>query len=448
MTGIQSGMVMQRKNDLCDIIINTEKELTLLSALGSLNKISENSYRLSGIPTGGPYKLSFSDGEREYEYTDIYVGDVWVLAGQSNMEGAGQMRKEQYDYEASPIKEVRAFYCGDFWDVARPQLHQGWLSKDEFISDITITSRLNSKWGNAYPENELRGVGPGLYFALGMYEKTGVPQGVIPCALGGSNLSQWNPENGPLYSAMKRRFAECGSSVKGVFWHQGESECYFPNGCCNYVDNMKKLVSSMRRDFNNPEMPFVYAQISNFFIAGRQDDPAWMRIRELQRALIKEIDNTEVVYTVDCRHDDLIHLSSEAHIILGKRASDAMWYLLTGEGLPSIELEGFEMIQNETVPFWTDLKIVFKNVGEKLISTGVPSGISIMRSVDGEEACLFSRIDLGENFIMATTELSPEELSELYVCYAHGNHYFCNITDNTDRSIPGFGPLKISENII
>ena len=44
---------------------------------------------INGLPTGGPYTLEFSiAGSKEcLTVKDILVGDIWVLAGQSNMAG-------------------------------------------------------------------------------------------------------------------------------------------------------------------------------------------------------------------------------------------------------------------------------------------------------------------------------------------------------------------------
>src|SRR5271155_5431568 len=49
--------------------------------------------RLSGVPTGGPYKLEarLQDSEAVAAVSNILVGALWILAGQSNMEGHGDL---------------------------------------------------------------------------------------------------------------------------------------------------------------------------------------------------------------------------------------------------------------------------------------------------------------------------------------------------------------------
>ena len=51
--------------------------------------------KLVGVPTGGPYSITCTVESRQYEGTatvgPVFVGDLWVLAGQSNMEGVGNL---------------------------------------------------------------------------------------------------------------------------------------------------------------------------------------------------------------------------------------------------------------------------------------------------------------------------------------------------------------------
>src|SRR5579871_368894 len=132
-----------------------------------------------GLPVGGPYEL---EGAR-----DILVGDLWVLGGQSNMEGLGDM----VDLEP-PIPYVRSFQSREEWAVAEEPLH--WLAE----SPRSVHHLL---WGApGVPESmpprdpgRPKGAGLGLTFAKTYYAATGVPVGLIPCAHGGTTMDQWNP---------------------------------------------------------------------------------------------------------------------------------------------------------------------------------------------------------------------------------------------------------------
>ena len=41
---------------------------------------------LPSLPYGGPYVLSLDDGEETVSFKDVYIGEVWLAGGQSNME--------------------------------------------------------------------------------------------------------------------------------------------------------------------------------------------------------------------------------------------------------------------------------------------------------------------------------------------------------------------------
>ena len=444
--GLKSGALLQRdENNVCKCFFRAEIKGKVSTSLGKIIKNDGDMYELKGIPVGGPYSFSLSDDDSQVEFADIYVGDLWLLAGQSNMEGAGKMRDSQLIYDEKPEESIRAYYMNERWGVAKSQLHQLWESADDCISTFYRKCRRESPWGDECPKIQDGGVGPGLYFALEMQKRMGgVPQGVIPCGVGGANLWQWSP-NGEdnYYVAAKRRFYECGGNIKGIFWYQGEAQCY-SDGCKSFVSDMKTLVKGFRRDFGVQTLPFVQVQINKYHAATIETDEAWTKIRELQRTLEKEIDNLATVYSNDCELDDLIHLSSESHLKIGKRAAEAMSVLTGGDGVSSPDFAGFEIVQDDYVPFRVNVKVNFRNVIGRLKSLGVPNGFFMMEN-PSEPIREIARVILEGNTARLIVEIDPQKIKDYYVCYAWGNTYYCNITDEKDRAIPGFGPLKIAD---
>ena len=75
---------------------------------------------LGGIPAGGPYRIELRiQGTNAVAQVDnILVGDLWVLAGQSNMEGMGELVDVQ-----QPDPLVHSFDLADNWVVAEEPLH-------------------------------------------------------------------------------------------------------------------------------------------------------------------------------------------------------------------------------------------------------------------------------------------------------------------------------------
>jgi len=443
--GLQDGMVMQRGfDDTCDIIIELNCAGVPQTTAGQLEPLGQGRYRLRGIPVGRPYKLELADDSASVQLSGLYVGDVWMLAGQSNMEGAGKMRPEHLHYEKAPVQSVRAFYMNEKWDVARPQLHQLWASADRFIAEFWRNARANSPWGSPEPPAvERSGVGPGLYFALEMRQRQGVPQGLIPCGIGGSCLAQWQPGAADnYYSAMLRRFNETGSHIRGVFWYQGEGETGYAASEL-FIGRMQTLVAAMRSDFASQELPFVQVQINRYAAADPRSDPYWIKIRELQRNLADRIPFLETVFSVDCGLDDLIHLSSEAQQQIGARAAEAMDWLCGGNGLPSPALDKIWIEPDEYTPFYNNIIVRYRNLHGDLLANGVPSGFFITKTADSQPERAISKIELRGNLVCVKTELSRDLLREYCLFYAFGNIFYCNITDSAGRSIPAMGPIKI-----
>src|SRR4029079_4088733 len=129
------------------------------------------------IPVGGPYEIEISIGEDTLVSRDILVGDVWIAAGQSNMQGCGSRAAA-----CKPNKMVRAFYMDDRWAVACDPVHNMWDCVDPIHIDITNGQRV--------PKDNTRGVGPAVAFAQEMFKLTGIPQGIVACAHGGTSMAQ------------------------------------------------------------------------------------------------------------------------------------------------------------------------------------------------------------------------------------------------------------------
>src|SRR5579864_3166680 len=75
---------------------------------------------LKRVPVGGPYRLEvrLQGGDSSISISNLLVGDLWVLAGQSNMEGHGDLIDVQ---QPSPM--VHSFDMADRWLVAEEPLH-------------------------------------------------------------------------------------------------------------------------------------------------------------------------------------------------------------------------------------------------------------------------------------------------------------------------------------
>lgn len=387
--------------------------------------------KLKGLAVGGPYDVELSiDGERVC-VQDVLVGDVWLLAGQSNMQGCGLVPEKPLP--VNPL--VRAFYMNDEWAPAEDPIHSLWESVDPVHAQLL---------GGALPPKPAKGWGvcPGPAFGAEMTKITGVPQGLIACAHGGTTMAQWSPklkgEGGTsLYRAMLRRFKKNGAKVAGMLWYQGCSDAG-PVAEAVYTQAMKEFIATLRRDCGDARLPVAMAQISRTVNLASDAPQYWNGIQEQQRLLPRHIKNLTVVPTVDLALDDLIHLSGESQYILGRRLTKAMHALRNGRksGLPPIEFNGVKVLPHRE---WSVVEVTFKNVAGALISAGRPSGFSIINS-EGR-SCVFDTKVSGQKARIFTT-VSPVELRKGWrLHYGYGLNPFCNIVDGAGRSSPVFGPV-------
>lgn len=446
MYGLYSGMVLQREGELCRILFAADA-VGDVSVTAFHARVEETAGRdghrcfwLTGIPVGGPYTLTLSDDINSVTFTDLYVGDVWLLGGQSNMEGIGYYCDVAGDIHQRP--ELRQFsFDNAHWDLAEPRLHRGWLSPEPFMQ--------NHFAGHGGVHE--RGVGPGFFFAQDMHRRTGVPQGLIPCALGGSNLSQWDPdavEDIPnLYQISMTRFRLCGSHIRGIFWYQGCAEAN-PTGVSLFTQRMHRLVEAFRTDMGNPALPFVQVQIGRFTNTPPADDEYWSAIRESQRQLTNTIPYLDTIAVTDADYADGIHLQARYHQRLGVYAAESMFRLCFDpqglKSLPAPALDSIRIIHGSN-DFGENLAVCFRNIYGGLQSAGVPAGFALSRSPDMIDTRSIFRLELVGNTVYIRHECSDEQLKDMYLSYYFGNGSYANITDAAGRPLPAFGPLKLAD---
>jgi sialate O-acetylesterase len=374
------------------------------------------------LETGGPYEI---DGAH-----DIYVGDLWILAGQSNMEGCGDL----VDVE-SPSAHVHLFGMDETWSVASEPLH--WLSD----SPRDVHWQL---WGQPgapdecppHDPNRLKGSGLGLTFAKRRHEDTGVPIGLVVSAHGGTSMAQWSPDlknlaGGSLYGATYERFKLVGGKVAGILWYQGESDTG-PNEAPLYREKMRRLVAAFRKDFDQPDLPFYYVQLGRLAnVESAESNNGWNSVREDQRQLLTDVPGLGLAAAIDLDLDDGIHIGTTGLKRLGNRLARV------AAGKPSPDLDSVTV---EYAPL--RIRVSFRNVTGQLESAGRPSGFSL-RDAGGAEAARFwkTRLD-GDSVVLYTDGERFPEGSNLW--YGWGIDPYCNITDSADMALPAFGPISLS----
>jgi len=391
---------------------------------------------IKSVPTGGPYRLELRSsrlGAAIAARSNILVGDIWLLAGQSNMEGVGDL----IDVE-KPSEKVNSFNQSDEWVNAKEPLHELPSATDRVHwrrNSAGVLERLSGEALEKFRIERKKGASLALPFAIEYEKRTGIPVGLFPCAHGGTSMDQWSPDlkdkaGDSLYGATIRRAALVGK-IKGILWYQGESDAN-PKAAPLFQDKFEKLVTAFRSDLGQPDLPFHYVQIGRHINA--TNVLQWNLVQEAQRLAESRLGNSVMFTAVDSDLDDGIHVSTQDHKRIGRAmAAVAAGKAKKGPHLDSIAIEG------QTV------RIKYVEVNGKLSSTGRISGFTA-HTPQGDEISLFYKATLDPadpaSILLHFQGKLPDGVQ---LSYGNGKNPYANLRDDLQLGAPVFGPLPIQK---
>jgi sialate O-acetylesterase len=98
-----------------------------------------------------------------------------------------------------------------------------------------------------------------------------------------------------------------GFALRGFLWYQGESNV---GRAVEYREIMADLISEWRRDWNSPEMPFIFAQLTSMMegsgFGPETDESGWAEFRDIQRQTLR-LPHTGMATTLDVGEWNDIH---------------------------------------------------------------------------------------------------------------------------------------------
>lgn len=274
---------------------------------------------------GGPFDIKISDGTA-LTLNDIYVGEVWLCSGQSNMEmplrgftGQPVENSQEMIANANARRNIRLFRQENAWSTTE-------------LDNID-----NAKWELPDSEAAAQFSAIGYVFGEQLEKSLNVPVGIIQCAWSMSTIQAWMPretfeskftdiklpdvnekefgwtQGTPtlLWNAMVNPWK--GFPIAGVLWFQGEANT--PNAEL-YSKLFPAMVKDWRKLFNNDSLPFYYAQLAPWKDMGCEKT-AWTDFRQVQNQLLNEVDNTAMVTTGDLGDSLFIHFPKKLPV--GKR---------------------------------------------------------------------------------------------------------------------------------
>lgn len=147
-------------------------------------------------PAGGPFELVVS-GTNTIVVRDVWIGDVWLCSGQSNME--------------LPMRRVSWVYPEEIAQANYPQIRYFEVPK-QYNFKAPQEELPSGQWVSVNPQQVLSMSAVAYFFAKGIYQKYGVPIGIINASLGGSPIEAWLSEEAlttfPNYLEEGKRFRD------------------------------------------------------------------------------------------------------------------------------------------------------------------------------------------------------------------------------------------------
>ncbi len=248
-----------------------------------------------------------ASGEGEGEALKLPPEDkfnLFLLMGEANMVGRGRMLEN-----VPPDARLLRFNKDMKWDLAQNPLHQ----------NLSENNR----------------VGPGMSFGRAMmhvFDKD-VSIGLIPCAVGKSNLSRWEKNGGDCYAnAIKRvKAAQQHGTLKGVLWHQGESDCRDEKSAKTYASRLDRMIADLRADLGTPDLAFVAGGLLDSIKELPKDKvrPYFDVVQSALRGLPERVPRTAWVDVATSRHNgDFIHIDPRDQLSFGVHYAEQMRQLL------------------------------------------------------------------------------------------------------------------------
>lgn len=319
-------------------------------------------------PAGGPYQLTVAASNRMV-LDDVWMGDVWLASGQSNME------MPLKGFPGAPLKDS----AEEIAHANQPQLRL--LLIPHKSADFPLRN-VDASWTICSPETAANFSAAAYFFGRELAQREHVPIGLIDSTWGGTPAEAWVSLRGissdaglmPVFATRaemmksqadtaailemeKREDAEARQAgrapkphawrpdpaswspaglfngmvaplvpytIKGVIWYQGESNSRL-SFAPMYGKIFPALIDDWRAQWREGNFPFLFVQISNF-----KSNPteAWAAIREAQRRTLS-VANTAMAVTIDIGNPDNVHPADKQTV--GARLALAARALAYGE---------------------------------------------------------------------------------------------------------------------
>ncbi|HIK96362.1 MAG TPA: hypothetical protein EYG03_30845 [Planctomycetes bacterium] len=326
----------------------------------------------SRVANAAPSELRIeSSGERRL-FTDVLIGEVWVCAGQSNMEWPlDESAGAEEELSTADDPNIRLLHL-----AGGARGGAGSYTAQHLIR-LTPETFCEGEWKVASAESARSFSAVAWYFGRHLQQELNVPVGLICPAVGGTPTEAWIPREaleaepdlkglvagnwldnerlgdfcrtrgqqnllraiqegeriprddlGPNHSFKPGFMWSAGIeplipyAIRGAIWYQGESNAETPARTREHGRLFPLLINQWREQWGQGEFPFLYVQLPAL------NRPAWPWFRDGQRRMLNQLGNVGMAVTIDSGH------STNVHPILKKPVGErlAKWALGTTYG--------------------------------------------------------------------------------------------------------------------
>ena len=354
-----------------------------------------------------PLSITFDDGDGKLIINNVLAGEVWVCAGQSNMEMPVK------GFGNCPVKD----YNKEIITASRP--YQVRSAKIPSIMRMTPQEDADTEWRQCSPQTVGEFSATGYFFAKTVNQALDIPIGLIEANKGGSRVESWlTKENLQKYTSEPtdsdgivnfkkewdyHRALVWGNgtfnpilnyTVKGILYYQGCSNVGDPGD--QYSEHLKLLVEQWRSQFNLGDIPFYFVEIAPYHYDNVDAD--WgAKLREQQYKASKLIPNSALVCTNDCVYP---YETTQIHPAQKQKVGERLAYLALNKTY------GFDKVICES-PSFKDMQV---------------KGDTVMLHLDNEFGAI-SRFEGIEGFEVAGADrvFHPAKASHFW---QPGNNYW------------------------
>lgn len=387
------------------------------------------------------------------KFTGIMIGDVWIIAGQSNAQvslGGTLVANPEFENTINSQQNIR-MYTQWYWDCTDYYVYDA--KTDSFVTQNGLmlskgTPQDNTpdgtKWNTNTASNAKDFSAVGYYFAKKLADNTNVPIGIIQCVAGGAAIHNFMSTEGfdssyvkgatffkdnDIYNTLMHPFSK--TNIKGMLFYQGESNC---DSASTYASDLKDFVGQMRNIWGS-DIEFYNVQLTSHGSA-----PSWGGLSDVRFAQYKAgsmIENYNIVTSMDYGYSSID--TDWAHPKTKKHVGDRLAYIALSKIYApdkfSLEYYGCPEVDHIERD-GTYAYIYFKNVGEGLKSTlGT-------KSVKGFQNYVTKANLSAEIISRDCVKINLNTSAKVSLCYGYGPQ--SDYTTDTLQNSNGIGALAFN----